>query len=145
MICYLDTSGLVKLYVREKGSDLVREIVRQCSAAATSKVAYAEARAAFARAMRQGVMEDKDYREIVAALQNDWPTYLAMEVSDAVILLAGDLCEKHGLRGFDSIHLASAVTLKTQVSEEMVAACFDARLWEAFRVCLPVIPQTQPV
>lgn len=145
MICYLDTSALVKLYVQEKGSDLVRELVRQCSAAATSKVAYAEARAAFARALRQGVMEDKDYREIVAALQNDWPTYLAMEVSDAVILLAGDLSEKHGLRGFDSIHLASAVTLKTQVSEEMVAACFDARLWEAFRVYLPVIPQTQPV
>lgn len=144
MICYLDTSALVKLYVREKGSDLVRELVRQCSAAATSKVAYAEARAAFARALRQGVMEDKDYREIVAALQNDWPSYLAIEVSDAVILLAGGLSEKHGLRGFDSIHLASAVTLKTQVSEEMVAACFDARLWEAFRVYLPVIPQTQP-
>ncbi|MEW6243286.1 MAG: type II toxin-antitoxin system VapC family toxin [Bacillota bacterium] len=79
--------------------------------------------ASVARAMRQGVMEDKDYREIVAALQNDWRTYLAMEVSDAVILLAGDLSEKHSLRGFDSIHLAFAETLKTQVSEEMVAAC----------------------
>jgi predicted nucleic acid-binding protein len=141
----LDTSALVKLYVREEGADVVRELVMRCSAAGTSKVAYAEARAAFARALRQGVIGDEGYREIVAALHNDWHTYLAMEVSDALIFLAGDLSERHGLRGFDAIHLASALTLKTQVSEEMVAACFDSRLWEAFRVYLPVMPQTEPV
>ena len=49
MILYLDTSALVKLYVREAGSVLVRRATEASEAAATSTVAYAEARAAFAR------------------------------------------------------------------------------------------------
>ena len=49
LILYLDTSALVKLYVRERGSARVRAQVGKADAIATSVVAYAEARAAFAR------------------------------------------------------------------------------------------------
>lgn len=49
MICYLDTSTLVKVYVREQGSEAVRNLVDAASVVATSKVAYPEARAALAR------------------------------------------------------------------------------------------------
>ena len=44
MICYLDSSALVKLYVEEEGSDLVMRNVREADLVATSKVAYAETR-----------------------------------------------------------------------------------------------------
>lgn len=49
MVIYLDTSALLKLYVEEEGRWLVREAVSTAEAAATSVVAYAEARAGFAR------------------------------------------------------------------------------------------------
>lgn len=52
MICYLDTGAPVKLYIQEDGSELVREKVSDASLVATSKIAYAEARAAFARCLR---------------------------------------------------------------------------------------------
>ena len=45
MICYLDTSALVKLYVCEEGTDLVRRQVNEASIIATAKVAYPETRA----------------------------------------------------------------------------------------------------
>jgi predicted nucleic acid-binding protein len=53
LILYLDTSALVKLYARERGSADVRRQVTDAEAVATSVVAYAEARAAFARLLRE--------------------------------------------------------------------------------------------
>jgi len=145
LICYLDTSALVKLYVQEQGSEIVRELVDKASLVATSKVAYPEARAALARGLRDGYLEEKDYRQAVAALQNDWLKCLVIEVSDSLVLLAGELAEKYCLRGFDAVHLASAITLKTQVKKSIVAACFDDRLWEALcAVGIEVLPEKKP-
>lgn len=93
----------------------------EASVVATSKVAYPEARAALARGFREGLLEEKDYRQVVAALQSDWPRYLALEISDSLAWLAGELAEKHRLRGFDAIHLAAAVTLKAQVKGQVAA------------------------
>ncbi len=50
MILYLDTSALVKLYVSEEGSEIVRGAVESAGRVATSRIAYAEARAALAPA-----------------------------------------------------------------------------------------------
>ncbi len=145
MISYLDTSALVKLYVQEQGSEMVRKLVDETSVVATSKVAYAEARAALARGLRDGCIEEKDHRQAATALQNDWPKYLPIEVSEPLVLLAGELGEKYHLRGFDAIHLASAVNLKSQVKKRIVAACFDDRLWEALHaVDIKVLPEKKP-
>ena len=112
---------------------------------ATSKVAYPEARAALARGLREDLLAKKDYRLVVAALQHDWTRYLALEVSDSLVWLAGELAEKHRLRGFDAIHLAAALTLKTQVKSRVVVACWDVRLWEALSaVELEVVPENKP-
>ena len=145
MILYLDTSALVKLYVREAGSETVRTFVNSASLVATSKVAYAEARAAFARAFREGVLGEEGYLQVVASLQSDWPRYLTLAVSDSLVWLAGELAERYRLRGFDSIHLASAMTLKGIGKSPVRAACFDARLWDAFFGSgFEVVPEVRP-
>ena len=46
MTLYVDTSSLVKLYVTEVGSEVVRQLTENASVVATSVVAYAETRAA---------------------------------------------------------------------------------------------------
>lgn len=43
MILYLDTSSLVKLYVEEEYSDMVKEWVREAETVSTCRVAYPEA------------------------------------------------------------------------------------------------------
>lgn len=40
MICYFDTSALVKLYVEEDGSELVADYSRKSIFIATSRVAF---------------------------------------------------------------------------------------------------------
>jgi len=52
---YLDTSALVKLYVAEEGSALVRETVQRVETVAASGIAYVEARAAFSRRRGRGI------------------------------------------------------------------------------------------
>jgi len=42
--------------------------------------------------------------------------------------MAGDLAEKHDLRGFDAIHLASAVTLREKLASDFTFSCCDMRL-----------------
>ena len=132
MIVYLDTSSLVKLYVEEDESSKVDALVRSSEVTATSIVAYAEARAAFARRFREKAFTPVEHDRIKAFLDKDWSSYLILSITGDMIRVAGDLAEKHALRGFDSIHLASALTLRRELSTTIVFSCFDDNLQKAF-------------
>ena len=113
---YLDTSSLVKLYVEQTGSDEVRRELAEASVAATSLVAYAEARAAFARLRREDDITASAFRAVKRDLDNDWPGYLMVAPTIDLCRFAGDLAERYHLRGFDSIHLASFLDLASDRS-----------------------------
>jgi len=131
MIFYLDASSLVKLYVAETGSDRIKRVSEQAAVISTSKIAYAEVRAAFARKQKEGAFPLRGLRKIVEELNRDWESYFAIEITDGLIRLAGDLAEKHLLRGFDSIHLASAIHLKDRTRSETYFSSADRRLNES--------------
>lgn len=133
MILYLETSDLVKLYVREKDSEKVRERVRAAEVVATSVLAYAEARAAFARKLREKGITEEAHKAIKGTLDRDWPSYFVMNVSAGTARAAGDLAEKHGLRGFDALHLASAVEIRAAGASGLRFSTADARLRTAAR------------
>lgn len=131
MIVYLDTSSLVKLYIEEDQSSEVEILVKSSEVAATSLVAYAEARAAFARRFREKAFAEDAYKSLKNSFDNDWVCYLALSVTEKIIRLAGNLAEKHALRGFDAIHLASALILREEMSSPIVFSCFDDHLLSA--------------
>jgi predicted nucleic acid-binding protein len=133
LIAYLDTSSLVKLYVEEEGSRLTRELVDRAQLVATSVVAYAEARAALARQRREGGLTGPGYDRVKNDFERDWPRYLTIEVSEAVYRSAGDLAEKHHLRGFDSLHLASYLSLYRAGARQVRFSAFDEALNRAAR------------
>lgn len=140
MILYLDTSALVKLYIDEPGSEEVREIVGAAQIVATSRVAYVEARAGVAKKFREGELSESDRRRIVEELGRDWESYFIVEVSQSVSELGGGLVDKHPLRGFDALHLASALLLKDRIRSPVAFSCFDERLKEAARAEGLVVP-----
>ncbi len=131
MILYLDTSAWVKLYVREAGSKELRTHVAKAEAIALSVVAYAEARAAFARLKAQGTTTESRHRQRLAQLNADWENLLRIELTPPILASAGDLAEVHALRGFDAIHLASALWLKGKTGMPVHFAVFDQRLRSA--------------
>jgi predicted nucleic acid-binding protein len=131
MVLYLDTSSLVKLYVEEQESPTVEEWVKSSKVTATSLVAYAEARASFARRFREKAFTSREYGRLISFFNEDWDNFLIVRVTKELVRLAGDFTEKHALKGFDSIHLSSAVTLLRELSAPIVFSCADLRLQKA--------------
>jgi predicted nucleic acid-binding protein len=126
---YLDTSSLVKLYVTEAGSEVVRQLADGAHVVATSIVAYAETRAALARLRREGGLAGSTFTAAKNEFEVQWPTYLALEATNSLCRAAGALAEKYGLRGFDSIHLASfaEVARRAGIGDTRFSS-FDERL-----------------
>lgn len=137
MMLYLDTSSLVKLYVAEAESESVRRLVDDADIVATAAIAYPEARAALARRRREDNLPARAFAAAKRALDDDWPRYLAVDVTSVVCCEAGALAERHGLRGYDSVHLAAFLLLARAAGKSAVRfSCFDDRLTRATRSAL---------
>jgi uncharacterized protein len=98
----------------------------------TSTVTWAEVCATFARALREGRIQEDAHQRILDALARDWPRFTTLSVVDSLSQHAGILARQHALRGFDAIHLASALYADKAVGIIRFLA-FDARLMNAAR------------
>ncbi|NGZ96478.1 MAG: VapC toxin family PIN domain ribonuclease [Nitrospira sp. WS110] len=128
MMLYLDTSALVKLYVDEPLSQELSAAVDEAEAVATSLLAYAEAMAAFARVRREARLSPQGYRHVVDAFEEDWSRYITVEVTDRLVKTAGNLAASRALRGYDALHLASALSLRERVPSSVMFVAFDRAL-----------------
>lgn len=135
MILYLDTSALVKLYVDEEGSPQARAAVEAADAVATSRVAFAEAHAAFAAAARLGHITAAERAAIAALFRMDWRAYVVVGVTQPLVELAAELAFDYGLRGFDAIRLASAVLLRQRAGQSVRFMAWDRPLADAAARC----------
>ncbi len=144
MICYLDTSALIKLYIKEDGSEIVHEIAKNADYFATSKIAYVESISALVRLQREEKLHANEFLRIKKSFLEDWKRFIVIELTDIILNTAGELIEKYSLRGFDSIHLSSALMLKKQTKHAITGASWDARLWDAFRDHMEVFPPKRP-
>lgn len=132
MILYLDTSALVKLYVEEPGRGVVMRELDAAGAVATVRIAYVEARAAFARKRREGGLDGKALRRVAERLDEDWAAFSVVDVGEPLVRRAGNLAERYDLRGYDAVHLAAAMEL-ARGGGDVSFACFDERLRAAAR------------
>lgn len=128
MMLYVDTSALVKLYVEEPLSQELSYAVDEAEAVATSLLAYTEAIAAFARARREVRLSPQEYRRVVDAFEEDWSRYITVEVTDRLVKTAGHLAASRALRGYDALHLASALSLRERVPSSMMFVAVDRAL-----------------
>lgn len=108
MILYLDSSALVKLYVAEPGSETVRAAAGRAALCCTHLIAYAEVRAALARALRLGRETTAGLARHKAEFDRAWARFDVILPHVALVRRAGDLAEQYALRGYDSVHLAAA-------------------------------------
>ncbi|MDO9012869.1 MAG: type II toxin-antitoxin system VapC family toxin [Gallionella sp.] len=131
MILFCDTSALLKLYIVETGSEVVKGWVTKAEAVAVCRVAWAEAHAALSRRAREVSEDAPVIEQAKAALARDWPHYLVMEVDQMLVERAGDYADTFALRGYDSIQLAAAFETGRIAQLPVCFACFDMRLNKA--------------
>ena len=132
MNLYLDASALVKLYVEEAGRTAVLAALGEAEIIGTAMIAYVEARAAFARRHREGALARSGYLRCIRDLDLDWPRYLRFELNEALIFTAARLAERHRLRAYDAVHMASALSMRDRLTD-VIFACWDRELTAAAR------------
>jgi len=131
MILYLDTSALVKRYFREPYSDDILSRWKSATQIVTSFVAYAETMASIYRKKREADLADTLIRGIADSFHKDWESFIRVEVNDELNRYIDRVVAGYPLRGFDAIHLASAMVIYEKLPEHFVFACFDDRLASA--------------
>ena len=109
MILYLGTSSLVKLYVEEKYSDVVRDWVEKAEIVATCRVTYTEIISALELRIKQNDLSKSDYELIMKRFAQDWLNFAIIDFDERE---AGSLVKKYGLTRFAAIHLSAAKLIK---------------------------------
>ena len=133
-VYYLDTSALVKLYVREPGSEAM---IRLASPSARHTLAMlsltrVEFRAAVRLRERTGDIPSESAQALIARMELHLPgLYLVQPVTEAVIEEAATLLDRYPLRAYDAVQLAGCLSLRSRLSEPPTFACADRQLMRA--------------
>jgi predicted nucleic acid-binding protein len=116
---YLDSSALVKRYAQEVGSSWITNLINPVSSNGifTALVSGAEIVAAIARKVRTGAIPQQAAATAITIFKNHFRAeYLIVMTTPTVVESAMHLAEKHGLRGYDAIQLASALSVQSELS-----------------------------
>ncbi len=128
MILYLDTSALIKAYVAEEGTTEILGAMNEAEAVASHLIAFVEANAAFARLLREQMLNEKQCDAVKQEFSHDWGNYIQVGVDQALLQRASELAGAFALRAYDSVHLAAADLLLKQSGMGVTFACFDRKL-----------------
>lgn len=114
----------------ERGSRATVALMAKSEMTATSIVSRAEVAAALAKAARSGLVTGDIARSARRSFAGDWPDLVRVPVTNALVERAETLAWDHGLRGYDAVQLASALTWQESVGAEILLATFDRQLWD---------------
>jgi predicted nucleic acid-binding protein len=115
VLYYLDTSALVKLYVREPGTD---QMLRLASPTAGNQLvvlalAQVEIRSAIRRRARAGEVSSAIADQLLQRFQRHLEgVFLRQVLTEAMIDLACEFVDRSGLFAFDAVQLAGYFALK---------------------------------
>lgn len=112
----------------EPGSPIALELWSAATRVYSSQVAYPELRAAIAAAGRAGRFGRRRLPVLVRAVDELDAEIDTIAVDEQLARHAGELAQRHALRGFDAIHLAAALTAH---SERLVVVTWDRSLADA--------------
>jgi predicted nucleic acid-binding protein len=121
MLYYFDSSAAVKRYAPEKGSEWVKLLVEpiEGNTVYLGQIGVVEIAAALSRKVRTKELTQKGYEAALWLFLRDVQNeeYIIAPLSDQAVDLAVDLTRRHPLRGYDAVHLATAIILNTALLE----------------------------
>jgi predicted nucleic acid-binding protein len=134
-VAYLDTSALIKQYVAEVGSNWTKAllVVDRTPTVFTSRMTLVEATCAFARRQRDGTLSPEEHTQVLTAFEYDIRyRYNLVDVAPAVVDLARQLANRHPLRAYDAVQLATAWLANRELTRAgrspLTFVCADDRL-----------------
>jgi predicted nucleic acid-binding protein len=131
LIIYLDTSALLKQYIQEAGSEDVEKLLASADSTGTNLLTYVELASAISRAVRMKLVSADEARMTWEDFLVDWELLVRLDVSGQTAKRAAALAWEHGLRGYDAMHLFSALAWQDMVDSPVTVATYDRDLWSA--------------
>lgn len=128
---YWDTSALVKQFIQEAGTSEALALRSDAPPHATATITYTETFSAVRRRVREAVLKESHYHEVVRRFVQEWPAYVRINLDESILERSRTLLERYPLRTLDAIHLASAMELQDQLNEPSVLISADAQLLRA--------------
>lgn len=104
------------------------ELWARASARVASRLVYPEARAALAAAERSGRIDQAGRRTAAADLEAACTAMALLGVDWALAQHAGEIAEVYALRGYDAVHLATALSVD---DPDLVLLTWDGDLADA--------------
>lgn len=130
-VLYVDSSALVKRYLAEIGTAWLQLLLDPAAKNEVYlvRIAYTELIAAISRRQRGGTVTLADAVQARADFRADFAAdYLPIEVTVPLVEQAALLAEKHGLRGYDAVHLAAALSVQTAYPSPVTVVSADTEL-----------------
>jgi len=128
MNLYLDTSALIKRYINEPGTEDVRTWIRAAEVISLCIMARAETASGLTRLHSRGIITQENFNIAIEQFRLDWARYQRIPVSEELIARADSLACQHGLRGYDSVHLAACLVWQEALSLPVTLATYDQEL-----------------
>lgn len=131
---YLDTSSLVKRYVRERGTLEVRRLLPRYKVLSSS-ITPIELVSALTRRYVQKELSERDYISIVSRIKQDRAYWELVEIAPAVLAKAEEIVLNVRVRTLDAIHVASAFIFLESTGRLLPFVTSDDRQLEAAQKC----------
>ena len=138
MITYVDTSTLIKLFIDEAGSAHAQDVWDASDVRASSRLVVVESRAALAAAARAGRLGRAQHRAAKRELAALIDHLTLVEVTGELIADAAGMAEVERLRGYDAVHLASALLVEAEVFTSADTALCEAAWRRGMHVANPL-------
>lgn len=131
---FLDSSALVKYYVKEKGTAWIKELLNnEANKIVVSKITGVEVTAAIAKHKRMKSIDESQYEKAYELFIERYKyRYIKVEVNNEAINSAMALTKKHPLRAYDAVQLSSVLNLRESLIQkgilQVIFICADNNL-----------------
>jgi predicted nucleic acid-binding protein len=112
---YLETSALVKLYIREPGTERMLRLVSRANnhRFVVLTLSRVEFHSAIRRREREGDVETSLAQRLLSRFDEHMETkFLKQVLNDSVLDLAASLVDRYPLRAYDAVQLAGCLMLR---------------------------------
>jgi len=123
---YIDTSTYLKLFLKEKGSDKARKLVKENSLL-SSAILTSESFSALSRRRQGKEIDDKMFDRLVNRIKKDLPYIEIIKLTDDVLKTAEEVILRSTVRTLDAIHIASALLFQELTGIELTFITSDKK------------------
>lgn len=118
-IHYLDASAWVKRYLGEEGSQRMTAWMNQNPLVASAALGVTEVATTIVRKARAGELSGTERDQILDHVWAEFDAFAHVYHTAPVMRRSRDVALRYGLRGADTVHLASALWLATHLPAEV--------------------------